>query len=94
MCSGGKGRGERSARAALKQGFASRAKKTNGGIAGTLPRRGSVQLGGSRAHWRAQSQPAQHPSAGLGPQVSLMSAAPTFHYYHIIPTLIILLNYR
>lgn len=73
MCSGGKGRGEKCARATLKQGFGSRAKKTNGSIAGKLPRQGSVQLRGSRAQCRAQSQPAQHPSAGVGAQVSLMS---------------------
>lgn len=94
VCSGGKGRGESGAGATLQAGFGSRAKQTDGGIAEALPGRGSVQLRGSRAQWRPQSQPARRPSAGVGPQVSLTSAALTLRYYRIVQALIILLNYR
>lgn len=69
VCSGGKRRGERSSQVSLTQRF----KKTKGHITGVLPRGGSVQFRGSHAHCQAQSQPAQHPSAGVGPQVSLQS---------------------
>lgn len=73
MRSGGKRGGETSSPASLTQGFGSRAKKTSGHTTGALPQRGSVQLRGSHAQCQAQSQPAQHPSAGVGPQVSLCS---------------------
>ena len=68
--SGAKRGGETSSRASLTQGFGSRAKKTSGRTTGGLPQWGSVQLGGSHTQCQARSQPAQHPSARVGPQVS------------------------
>lgn len=66
---GGKGGGETASRAGLTQGFGNGAKKTNGHTAGALPQRGSFQLRGSHTQRQAHSRPAQHPPAGLGPQV-------------------------
>lgn len=73
MRAGGERGGETSSGASLTQGFGSGAEKTSGHATGAPPRRGSVQLRGSHARCQAQSQPAQHPSARLGPQVSLCS---------------------
>lgn len=72
VCSGGKRGGEASSRASLTQVFGSRAKKRSGHTTGELPQRGSV-LRSCHAQCQTHSQPAQHPSAGLGPQVSLCS---------------------
>lgn len=69
VCSGGRRGGETSLWTSLTQGFGSRARKTSGHITGELSQWDFVQLRGSQA----QSQPAQHPSAGVGPQVSLYS---------------------
>lgn len=59
--------------ASLTQGFGSWAKKTSGCTTGALSQGGSVRLRGSHARCPAESQPAQHPSAGVGHQVSLES---------------------